>query len=110
MDVYLFGCYYGASSQIGRIRQIRYAPEGPVIVKTWSDSALVSADAVMKSLKIQGVAFRGPFFTPAKRIVFVVEKYLFLQSELLDLLAQNKLNRSGIHELAKRIEAVNSRQ
>ena len=79
-------------------------------MKTWSDSALVSADAVMKSLKIQGVAFRGPFFTPAKRVVFVVEKYLFLQSELLDLLAQNKLDRAGIQELAKRVEAANSRE
>jgi hypothetical protein len=34
----------------------------------------------------------------------VVEKYIFLQSELLDLLAQNKLDRGGLQELAKRIE------
>ena len=47
---------------------------------------------------------RGPFCTPGKRIVFVVEKYIFLQSELLDLLAQNKLDRGGLQELAKRIE------
>jgi hypothetical protein len=79
-------------------------------VKTWSDSAPVSADAVINSLRIQGIAFRGPFCTPRKRIVFVVEKYLFLESELLDLLAQNKLDRGGIQELAKRIEAVNSTQ
>ena len=62
----------------------------------------VSADAIINSLRIQGIAFRGPFCTPRKRIVFVVEKYLFLESELLDLLAQNKLDRGGIQELAKR--------
>jgi hypothetical protein len=77
-------------------------------VKTWNDSAHVSADAVMNSLRIQGIAFRGPFCTPGKRIIFLVEKYIFLESELLDLLAQNKLDQGGIQELAKRIGAVNS--
>jgi hypothetical protein len=73
------------------------------MVKARSDSA--SVDAVIDSLKIQGIAFRGPFCTPSKRIIFVVESSILLESELVDLQAQNKLNRDGIQELAKRIEA-----
>ena len=73
--------------------------------KARSGSALVSVDAVMDSLKMQGIAFQGPFRTPANRVIFVVDRYVLLDSELLDLLEQNKLNRDGIQELAKRIEA-----
>jgi len=40
----------------------------------------------------------------------VVENYFFLVSELVELLAQNKLDRAGIQELAKRVEAANSRE
>ena len=68
-------------------------------------SAPVSADAVMDSLTIHGIAFRGPLSSPRKRAFFVVEGHIFLESELLDLLAQNKLNRDGIQELCKRIKA-----
>jgi hypothetical protein len=63
----------------------------------------------MNSLRIQGIFFEGPFCTPGKRIVFVVENYFFLESELVALLAQNKLDRDGIQELAKRVGAANSR-
>ena len=73
--------------------------------KARSDSELVSVDAVIDSLKIQGIAFDGPFRTPGGRMVFVVDKYILLESELLDLLEQNKLNRDGILELGKRIES-----
>ena len=62
------------------------------MVKARSDSPLVSVDAVIDSLKIQGIAFRGPFQTQGKRVIFVVDRYILLQSELLDLLEQNKLN------------------
>jgi hypothetical protein len=75
------------------------------MVKAGVDSALVSVDAVKDSLRIQGIAFRGPFCTQGKRVIFVVESYIFLESELVDLLEQNKLNRDGIQELAKRIQA-----
>ena len=67
-------------------------------------TAPVSVDAVIDSLTIQGIAFRGPFRTPGKRTVFVIEGHILLESELLGLLAQDKLDRHGIQELAKRIE------
>ena len=72
------------------------------MVKARSDSVPVSIDSVINSLRIQGIAFRGPFHTAGKRTVFVVESYILLESELVDLLAQNKLDRDGIQELAKR--------
>jgi hypothetical protein len=78
---------------------------GPVMGKARSDSALVSVDAVIDSLKIQGIAFHGPFRTQGKRVIFVVDGYLLLDSELADLLEQNKLDRDGIQELGKRIKA-----
>ena len=70
-----------------------------------SDSAPVSVDAVIDSLRIQGIVFRGPFRTQSKRVFYVVDRYILLESELLDLLEQNKLNRDGIQELGKRTEA-----
>ena len=75
------------------------------MVKARSDSAPVSADAVIDSLTIQGIPFRGPFCTQGNRVIFVVDRYILLESELVDLLEQNKLNREGIQELGKRIEA-----
>ena len=75
------------------------------MVKAKRASAPVSVDAVMDSLTIQGIAFRGPVCTPGKHTVFLIEGHIFLQSELVELLEQNKLNRDGIQELAKRIEA-----
>jgi hypothetical protein len=73
--------------------------------KARSGPALVSVDAVIDSLTSQGIAFRGPFCTHLKRVFFVIDRYILLESELLDLLEQNKLNRDGIQELGKRIEA-----
>jgi hypothetical protein len=73
--------------------------------KARSDSTPVSVDAVMDSLKIQGITFRGPFRTPGKRVIFVVDRYIVLESELADLFEQNRLNRVGIQELGKRIQA-----
>jgi hypothetical protein len=67
-------------------------------------SVPVSIDAVINSLRIQEIPFRGPFQTAGKRTVFVVENCILLESELVDLLAQDKLNRDGIEELAKRIK------
>ena len=75
------------------------------MMKARSDSAPVSVDAVIDSLRNQGIAFRGPFSTQLKRVIFVVDRYILLESELIDLLEQNKLNRDGILELGKRIEA-----
>jgi uncharacterized protein YwlG (UPF0340 family) len=73
--------------------------------KARSDSAPVSVDAVIDSLTNQGIAFRGPLCTHLNRVFFVVDRYILLESELLDLLEQNKLNQDGILELGKRIEA-----
>lgn len=70
----------------------------------------VSVDAVIDSLRTQGIPFRGPFRTAGKRTVFVVESHILLESELVDLFTQNKRNRDSILELAKHIEAINSRQ
>ena len=78
--------------------------EGLVMGKARSDSAPVS-DAVLNSLKIQGIAFRGPFYTRRKNVIFVVEGCILLESELVDLFAQNRLNRDGIREFAMRIGA-----
>jgi hypothetical protein len=79
------------------------------MLKAANSSAPVSIDAVLDSLRIQGIAFRGPFCTPAKHTVFVVENYILLESELVDLLVQNKLNRDGIGAHSKRIQATNSK-
>jgi hypothetical protein len=79
------------------------------MVKAANSSALVSVDAVMNSLRIQGIAFRGPFCTPAKHTVFVVESYVLLESELVDLLMQNKLNRDGIRAHSERMQATNAK-
>jgi hypothetical protein len=78
-------------------------------VKTDGRFATVSAEAVLNSLKTQGIAFRGPFHTRGKNVVFVVEGYILLESELVELFAQNKLNRDGIQEFAKQIGAMKSR-
>ena len=83
--------------------------EGPVMAKAASSSAPVSVAAVLNSLRIQGIAFRGPFHTPGKRAVFVVESYILLESELVDLFTQNTLNRDGVRALSKSIQATNSK-
>jgi hypothetical protein len=93
-----------------RVRQIWCALEGPVMVKARSASLPVSVDAVIDSLRAQGLPFLGPFRTPGKRTVFVVEDHILLESELVDLFGQNKLNREGIQELAERIEATAPRR
>jgi len=80
------------------------------MAKARSDSVPVSIDTVIYSLRIQGIAFRGPFHTESKGTVFVVGNSILLESELVELLAQDKLNRDGIKELAKHIEAPNSSQ
>lgn len=82
---------------------------GPAMVKAESSPVSVSVDAVLNSLRIQGIAFRGPFRTPGKRTVFVVESYIFLESELVDLFTQNTLNRDGIRARAERIQVMNSK-
>jgi hypothetical protein len=69
----------------------------------------VSQDAAVNLLRAQGLSFRGRFHTPSKHAVFVVEGCIFLESELLDLFARNKLNRDGIQELAKRIGTMKCR-
>lgn len=74
------------------------------MVKARSDFVPASVDAVINSLRTQGIAFRGPFCTPGEHTVFVVESCILLESELVDLFTQNKLNREGIQELGKRIE------
>jgi len=74
------------------------------MVNARSDSVPVSVDAVINSLTIQGIAFRGPFCTPGQRTVFVVESHILMESELFELLAQNKLDRDGIQEFAKLIK------
>ena len=79
------------------------------MVKTADSSVPIAVDAVMNSLRSQGIAFRGPFCTPAKHTIFVVESYILLESELVDLLMQNKLNRDGIRAFSKRIQATNSK-
>jgi hypothetical protein len=80
------------------------------MARTRNDSVPVPLDAVMNSLRIQGIAFGGPFCSPGGRTVLVVESCILLESELVDLLAQDKLNRDGIQGLAERIGAANSRQ
>jgi hypothetical protein len=97
-DVSLLTCREGSAN-------LARALEGPVMGKARSDSAPVSVDAVIDSLTIQGITFRGPFRTQGKRVIFVVDRCIVLESELADLFEQNKLNRVGIKELGKRIEA-----
>jgi hypothetical protein len=73
------------------------------MAKVRSASVLIPDAAVIDSLRSQGIAFRGPFCLPGNRAFFVIENSILLESELVDLLAQNKLDRDGILELAKRI-------
>jgi len=82
--------------------QVCDALEGLVMVKDARPFA--SVDAVMNSLRNQGIAFRGPIHTPSRRAVFLVEGHIFLEAELVDLFSRNKLNREGIQELARQIE------
>jgi hypothetical protein len=77
--------------------------------KAANSCVLVSVDAVLNSLRSQGIAFRGPFCTPAKHTFFIVESYIFLESELVDLLMQNKLSRDGIRAHSERIQAATSK-
>jgi hypothetical protein len=70
----------------------------------------VSIDAALNSLKIQRIVFRGPFRTRGKNVAFLVDGYILLESELVDLFAQNKLNRDSIQGLALRVGAMKARQ
>jgi hypothetical protein len=72
-------------------------------VKTMRAFSSQPADALVEFLRIQGLTFSGPFYTPAKHAVFVIEDYIFLESELIDLYRQNQLNPQGIRERAHRI-------
>lgn len=60
-----------------------------------------SINAVMDLLRTQGIPFRGPFNTPGKQIVFAVEDYVFLDSELIELYRQNRLHREGLQEFRR---------
>lgn len=80
------------------------------MTKTSAASARITVDAVVESLRMLGMNFRGPYYSQTKGILFVVENQIFLESELDELFARNKLNRDGIQELAKRIEAMNAKQ
>jgi hypothetical protein len=80
------------------------------MAKTSAASSRMSADAVTKCLRMQGIIFRGPLYSQRTGTIFIVENQLLLESELVELLAQYKLNREGIQELAKRIEARDSMQ
>jgi hypothetical protein len=71
------------------------------VAKTSVDSAHLTVDAVANSLRIEGIAFRGPLCSQGKRIVFVVESHIFLESELAGLLAGNSPGR---------IQATNTKQ
>ena len=75
------------------------------MLKSRSKFAPVLVDDVIDSLKTQRIAFRGPCWTHTKPIFFVIYESILLESELIDLLEQNKLNRDGIQELAERIRA-----
>jgi hypothetical protein len=78
--------------------------------KTSSEAAHVTANEVANSLRIQGIDFRGPFRSQGGRIVFVVENCIFLESELIELLSQNRLGPEGIQQLAARVQSSNSTQ
>lgn len=75
------------------------------MIESRSKFAPVLVDDVIDSLKTQGIAFRGPCWAQTKPTFFVINQSILLESELIDLLEQNKLNRDGIQELAERIKA-----
>lgn len=58
-------------------------------------------DAVLDLLRTQGITFSGPFHTPGENVVFVLEDYIFLESDLIDLFRQNKLHREGLQEFGR---------
>src|SRR5258708_36505717 len=64
---------------------------GPVMAKARTDSVPVSADAVIDSLRNQGLGFRGPFRTAGKRTVFVSERAILLEPYLVARFRQNQL-------------------
>jgi hypothetical protein len=78
--------------------------------KTSLEPAHLTANEVANSLRVQGIDFRGPFRSQGGRIVFVVENCIFLESELIELLSQNSLDREGIRRLATRVQSLNSTQ
>ena len=77
------------------------------MVKAVRAFAPVCGDAVMNSLRIQGIPFRGPFHTPGGSVLLLLDGQLFLDVELIDLFKQNKLNREGIQDLISNIGASN---
>lgn len=80
-------------------------PGGPGVMNSRRNFAPLLVDAVIDSLKTQGIAFRGPCWTHSKPAFFVIDQSILLESELVDLLEQHKLNREAIRELAKRVKA-----
>ena len=74
--------------------------EGPGMVKARNDPERISIYDVMNALRSQGIAFRIPR-PPRNRDGLMVDRRFLRNSELIELLAQNKLNRDGIQELAK---------
>jgi hypothetical protein len=78
--------------------------------KTSPEPAHVTANEVANLLRIQGIDCRGPFRTPGGRVFFVVENSIFLESELSELISQNRLDREGIQQLATRVQSSSSPQ
>ena len=66
-----------------------------------------STNGFMNSLRVQGIAFLGTFRAPRGNVLFQLQNHLFLELELIDLRKQSKLNREGIEELVRNIQASN---
>jgi hypothetical protein len=75
------------------------------MVKAARAFASLTADAVMDSLRVHGITFRGLFQTPRGNVLFSVESHLFLELELVAVFKRNKRHREGVQELARYNEA-----
>jgi hypothetical protein len=71
------------------------------MVKATPAFAPGSTNVGMNSLRTQEITFRSPFQTPNGNVLFLIENNSDVESELLKLFRENKLNREGIPKLAR---------
>ena len=80
------------------------------MLKLLAAFAPATANAVAKALREERIPFRGPVRTQGNHVVFFIGRWILLESELVELHRQGRLNPDGIDEVAHRVEAANVRE
>ena len=58
---------------------------------------------VVKTLRAKGIQFYGPLRTPGGHSIFFMRGMIYLESELVDLSKQGRLDKKGLAVLGQRI-------